>query len=75
VANAQVTGSWSTGATSTCTTGTDDRCTTTLGGLKRTASSVTFTVDGVSHATLGYKPTANTDLDGDSDGTSIIVSQ
>ena len=32
-------------------------------------------VDGVAHATLPYQPAENHDPDGDSDGTSILISQ
>jgi hypothetical protein len=38
-------------------------------------TSVTFTVDIVSHTTLTYSAGDNHDADGDSDGTMIIVSQ
>jgi hypothetical protein len=37
--------------------------------------SATFTVDTVSHATITYDPSANSDPDGDSDGTSITVNR
>ena len=35
--------------------------------------NLTFVVDDVSHATYAYEPAANTDSDGDSDGTAITV--
>ena len=37
------------------------------------APSVDFTVDNVSHATLGYDAAENHDPDGDSDGTTLTV--
>jgi hypothetical protein len=36
---------------------------------------VTFTVNGIAHATLAYAAGENHDPDGDSDGTTITVSK
>jgi hypothetical protein len=36
---------------------------------------VTFTVTGISHASMTYKAAANHDPDGDSNGSSIVVSK
>jgi hypothetical protein len=46
-----------------------------VGNIHKRNSSTTFTVDDVSHASLTYDSSANTDPDGDSDGTSITVSK
>jgi hypothetical protein len=39
--------------------------------VRRNAIPHTFTIDTLSHVSLTYEPTANTDPDGDSDGTTI----
>ena len=77
VADATVSGSWTAGAsgTASCVTDGNGRCTVTTGGIHRNTSSVTFTVDGVTHTSFDYTPTANHDPDGDSDGTTITVSK
>ena len=66
VANATVAGTWSGGsaATASCTTGSTGTCEVVSGTISVNASSVTFTVTGVSHATLAYNPGANHDPDG-----------
>jgi hypothetical protein len=60
--------------TQKCATDAAGRC-----GVYRTLSNLlsrtVWTVGGVSHATLVYDPTANTDPDGDSDGTRITVTR
>ena len=74
VAGATVTGSWSRGGKGTqkCVTDAAGRC-----GVYRTLanlqSSTVWTVGAVSHPPLVYDPGANTDPDGDSDGTRITV--
>ncbi|MEM7331813.1 MAG: S8 family serine peptidase [Chloroflexota bacterium] len=75
VANATVDGSWNVGdnASSSCTTDSNGTCTVTQTGLTRQNSTVTFTVDNITHASLTYNSGDNSDPDGDSDGTSIIV--
>jgi hypothetical protein len=72
VSGATVSGSWSNGGTSSCTTDAAGTCSVTKGGLSNGTASVTFTVTGVA-GSLSYDPGANTDPDGDSDGTSITV--
>jgi PKD repeat protein len=59
VSGATVTGSWSTGATSTCTTGAGGTCAVTLNVSKKVAS-VTWSVSGITHASLTYAPGGNT---------------
>ncbi|MGH2747320.1 MAG: Ig-like domain-containing protein [Actinomycetota bacterium] len=76
VADATVSGTWSEGAsgTSSCLTGAGGQCSVTRPDVPKRTSSVMFTVDDVTGALL-YDATANTDPDGDSDGTSILVSK
>lgn len=77
VAGASVNVSTSGGYTASgaCTTGSDGRCTFTTGKISKNVASVTWTVNSVTHATLTYDSSANTDPDGDSNGTSITVSK
>jgi lysophospholipase L1-like esterase len=58
VSSATVTGSWSTGATTSCTTGTGGTCLVSLNVGKK-VTSVTWTVSGITHATLTYDPDGN----------------
>jgi hypothetical protein len=76
VAGATVAGSWSAGAngSGSCVTNGSGQCSIIRTGVGRNSSSVTFTVDSISHATLTYTAGSNHDPDGDSDGTSIVVS-
>jgi PKD repeat protein len=60
VSGATVTGSWSTGASTSCTTGSDGTCSVSLNANKKTVS-VTWTLSGVTHATLTYDPGGNAD--------------
>lgn len=75
VANADVTGDWSRGkvSSSTCSTDGSGSCSVTSGKISKRKGDVNFSVTGVSHATLSYDAGANSDPDGDSDGTSITV--
>ncbi len=77
VASATVSGSWSGGysATTSCVTNEAGQCSVSTPSLKKTVSSVTFTVTSVSHASLEYDPAANTDPDGDSTGTVITIAK
>ena len=70
---ATVTGIWSTGETGSCVTGADGTCTAELSGIGKRTGSVGFAVTDVSAGQLEYDPSANTDPDGDSDGTTIVV--
>ena len=57
VPNATVSGTWTVGAADTCVTGVDGRCAVTSDNLNgKKVGSVTFTVTGVTHATLIYQP-------------------
>lgn len=75
VSGATVTGTWSGGftGTGTCTTTTAGTCSMTTGSMKLTMASVTFTVTSISGTDLTYNATANTDPDGDSNGTVITI--
>ena len=57
-----------------CTTDSNGVCSVST-QARSSRSSLTFTVDAVSHATLGYDPLANSDPDGDSDGSSITIAR
>jgi subtilisin family serine protease len=77
VAGASVTGTWrwsSSGSGAvTCTTGTAGTCTVSLSNIPTSTASVTYTVDAVSSSVGAYNPSANTDPDPDSNGTTITV--
>jgi subtilisin family serine protease len=77
VANATVSGKWTNGAngTASCVTNSNGVCQVAKTGLGAKASSVTFSVTNVTHATLAYNSPANHDPDGDSTGTVIVVSK
>jgi hypothetical protein len=70
VEGATVSGTWG-----SCTTDGSGQCSSSSGRLKKNVSSTTFTVDDVTHATYAYNPNGNTDPDGDSDGTTIVISK
>jgi serine protease AprX len=72
VAGATVLGTWSPGGGASCVTGALGRCSVTV-TLRRREHSTQWTVTGVTHASLTYQPGANTDPDGDSNGTAITV--
>ncbi|MBK7919335.1 MAG: hypothetical protein IPJ94_24335 [Chloroflexi bacterium] len=75
VANATVTGNWSggTSGSASCSTNGSGLCSVTSNKIGQNKSSVTFTVNNVSHASLTYNPAANGDPDGDSNGTVITI--
>ncbi len=73
VAGATVDISWRDGTTDSCTTGADGICSVEDGALRKRTWSMTVT--GVSHGSLTYDAGANTDPDGDSDGTTILLSR
>ncbi len=75
VANAAVAGSWSggTSGSATCTTDGSGICSVTSSQIHKNIGNVTFTVNDISYATLAYNSAANSDPDGDSDGTVITV--
>ncbi|MFB3110557.1 MAG: PKD domain-containing protein, partial [Gemmatimonadales bacterium] len=75
IADTTVAGTWSAGAngSGSCATDTNGECSVTRNNINRNRSSVTFTVSNVSHASSSYLSGDNHDLDGDSNGTSIVV--
>jgi choice-of-anchor B domain-containing protein len=75
VANATVNGSWSAGAngSGSCVTDGSGHCSISKNNIRPNSSSVTFTVDSVTHASLLYNADDNHDPDGDSNGTEVIV--
>jgi subtilisin family serine protease len=77
VPGAVITGTWSGGysGTATCTTATDGTCKMTTGSMKLTVTSVTFTVTNVAVTGYTYDPSANSDPDGDSNGTVITITK
>ncbi len=70
VSAATMTGTWKSSLSSTCTTGADGTCSVTT---TTKAKNEQFTVTGITHATLTYDPAANSDPDGDSNGTVIRI--
>jgi subtilisin family serine protease len=77
VSGATIDGVWSEGASGggSCVTDASGACDISKRNIKKNVSSVAFAVDGISHATMIYDPSANGDPDGDSDGTRITVLQ
>lgn len=75
VSGALVSGSWSGGfaGAAACTTNGSGQCSVSTGNIPKKKGSVTFTVTGVSHASLTYQLSDNHDPDGDSTGTAITV--
>ena len=82
VKSVKVQGSWSKAKhplPTSCTTDGYGMCTVMLTGRKqhfpRTFTIETLSHETLSHETLSYDPSANNDVDGDSDGTSINLSK
>jgi hypothetical protein len=74
VAGATVAGTWSSGGAPQCTTDAAGRCTVALPDIAKRNGTVGFSVSDVV-GPLPYDPAANTDPDGDSNGTTITVSK
>jgi len=72
---AVVRGVWSNGLTASCTTSLGGTCSIGSGSLARKIQSTTFRVTSVTSGSSIYDAAANHDPDGDSNGTSIIVSR
>lgn len=70
VSDATVTGSWSQGtlASGSCPTNSAGQCSVTSGSIAKRQGSVTFSVTGITHATLSYDKAANVE-------TSITVAK
>jgi PKD repeat protein len=75
LANATVTGGWSIGGTSSCTTDGSGQCHVDRWAIPRRTQSVLFTVLSVTKPVFLYGSTDNHDPDGDSNGTSITVNR
>jgi PKD repeat protein len=75
VANAGVSGSWTGGSTASCTTNGAGQCTVSRSSIPNATKTATFTVAGVTHPSLIYRPADNHDPDGDSSGSGITVSR
>jgi serine protease AprX len=77
VSNATVTAKWSNGTTGTitCTTDASGKCTVTKTGLSNRTASVTLTITKVTKSPLAYNSSSNHDPDGESNGTTIVVSK
>ena len=72
---AAVSGSWTTGGSSSCTTGSDGTCRVSVSVNGKKFDRTTFSVTGVTLAGYTYVASANTDPDGDSNGTSIAITR
>lgn len=75
VENATVSGTWSGGfkGQASCVTSSNGSCSVATGLMGKLAAKVRWQVTNVSHASLTYDPTANSDPDGDSNGTTITI--
>lgn len=75
VAGAEVSGTWTpSGAEGSCVTGADGSCEMSLPDIKSAFGfRVWFTVDDITVPDRAYDATANHDVDGNSDGTTIEV--
>ncbi|HVQ41490.1 MAG TPA: PKD domain-containing protein, partial [Vicinamibacterales bacterium] len=73
VSGIQVSATWSNGSTQTCATGVDGNCWFALDLIPNKTSVVTLTVTGAVNSMWLYKPAANHDADGNSNGTVITV--
>lgn len=72
VEGATVSGTWSTGLSTSCVTDVNGRCSVLSDNVRKKVGSITFTISNVSSA-LAYDPSANNDIDGDSNGTTITI--
>lgn len=57
-----------------CTTGANGQCSVS-GSAKNTVTSITYSVTNLTASGYAYDPSANSDPDGDSNGTSITVTK
>lgn len=75
VPGATVQGIWSNGVSSMANTDSTGNVTVSSGNVDKSSSSVLFEVTSITHASLTYDAISNTDPDGDSSGTAIVVYQ
>lgn len=73
VSGAMVTGTWTGGASASCTTSKNGTCSVTVTKLATSVGSVTFSVTGITKSGSTYASSSNHDPDADSDGTTIVV--
>ena len=74
IANAVVSAAWDKRTTVSCTTNALGRCVVSRSRIQPKGSAA-LTVTGVSHAVFAYQAAGNHDSDGDTDGTTIVVSR
>jgi len=74
VADATVSGSWSIGGTGSCSTDAWGQCLVSRSTIARKTQSVMFTIVNVTNPMFLYRSVDNHDPDGDSNGTSVTVS-
>jgi hypothetical protein len=77
VSGATVQGNWSNGASgnASCVTNASGLCSVAKSGLRTNVASVRFNVNNVTKSGATYSAAANSDPDGDSNGTFIIVNR
>jgi PKD repeat protein len=77
IAGVTISVTWSGGASGSgsCVTDASGKCNVTLNNIRKTATSVTFTVNGMTLSGYVYSSAANHDPDGDSNGTTITVAK
>jgi len=77
VAGALVSGKWTNGTTGSvsCTTDSSGYCSITKTGMKTSVSSFTFSVTNVTKSGMSYAASSNHDPDGDSSGTTIVITK
>ena len=73
VSGVTVTGAWSVGGESSCTTNASGQCSLAKNNIKGNITSTTLTVSSLTLAGNTYNAGANHDPDGDSNGTAITV--
>ena len=77
MAGTLVSGTWDDGRAASCLTTTKGTCVVTRSGIDGRVGSVAFTVTALDNPTFpeyGHAPADNHDVDGDSDGTTMVVS-
>lgn len=75
ISGVTVNGDWTGGysGSASCITNGAGYCSISSGDIRNRKSSATFSVSSLSHWQLSYSPSDNTDPDGDSNGTSIVI--
>ncbi len=73
VPGATVTGNWDVAGSASCTTNSSGLCSVSATRIRTNLNSATFTVSNVTASGYTYDPGANSDPDGDSNGTSITI--